>query len=84
MNRIIIVALALFVLQACNPQSRGFNLPPGDAENGKSTSLTIAVVIYCDMNYCSVYNVCVRGSQFRTGLPSIEIPTHCGILPVKT
>lgn len=37
MNRIIIVALALFLLQACNPESRGFNLPPGNAENGKAT-----------------------------------------------
>ena len=37
MNRILIVALALFFLQACNPESRGFNLPPGDAEKGKST-----------------------------------------------
>jgi sulfur-oxidizing protein SoxX len=37
MNRVIIVALASFLLQACNPESRGFNLPPGNAENGKST-----------------------------------------------
>jgi len=37
MNRILIVALALFLLQACNPESRGFNLPPGNAENGKAT-----------------------------------------------
>ena len=37
MNRIVILTLAFFLLQACNPQSRGFNLPPGNAENGKST-----------------------------------------------
>jgi len=33
----IMVTLLLLVLTGCNPQARGFALPPGDAEVGKVT-----------------------------------------------
>lgn len=36
-----IILLSLLVLAACEPQSRGFNLPPGNAESGKAAFLLL-------------------------------------------
>lgn len=89
MNRIII-ALTLLLLQACNPQSHGFNLPPGNVENGKSTFTRLGcnnchridgVIEWSGENETTPINVTLGGTATRIKtygdlVTSIIHPSH--------
>lgn len=75
--RPLIGCLALLTLVACDNQSRGFALPPGDADAGRSTFLSL----HC--NQChTVHNDIAKHSEghpdihFVLGGPTTRVRTY--------
>ena len=59
------VLLILMLLSGCNPEARGFALPPGDVEAGKATFVTL------DCNYC--HSISGQVEKRSDGHPDIEV-----------
>lgn len=70
------VLLILMLLSGCNPEARGFALPPGDVAAGKATFVTL------DCNYC--HSISGQVEKRSDGHPDIEVVLGGPTTRVKT